>query len=83
MAKIGLMERYEIHVVGHLGVRRVRALGCGELRRLPSGNSAVVFVALDQTALYGLFARLRDAGLVLVSVRRVQLRAGLGRPDPG
>ena len=66
------MERYEIQVVGHLDTRRARALGCEELRRLPSGDSVLVFAALDQTALYGLIARLRDAGLALVSVRRDQ-----------
>ena len=83
MAKIGLMERYEIQVVGHLDMRRVRALGCGELRRLPSGDSVLIFAALDQTALYGLFARLRDAGLALVSVRSVQQpKPGSARPDP-
>ncbi len=66
------MERYEIQVVGHLDVRRVRALGCGELQRLPAGDSLLTFAARDQTALYGLLARLRDAGLALVSVQRVQ-----------
>ena len=71
------MECYEIQVVGHLDMRRVRALGCEELRRLPSGDSVLIFAALDQAALYGLFARLRDAGLALVSVRRVQ------KPKPG
>jgi hypothetical protein len=66
------MERYEIRVVGHLDGRRVRALGCGELRRLPSGESIVIFAALDQAALHGLLARLRDAGLGLASVRRLE-----------
>ena len=77
------MECYEIQVVGHLDTRRARALGCDELRRLPSGNSVLIFAALDPAALYGVFARLRDAGLALVSVRRDhELEAALGRPDP-
>ena len=77
------MERYEIRVAGHLDVRRVRAFGCGELRCLPSGDSVLIFAALDQTALYGLFARLRDAGLALVSVTSVQQpKPGSARPDP-
>ena len=68
------MECYEIQVVGHLDMRRVRALGCAEVRRLSSGDSVLVFAAADPTELYGLLTRLRDAGLVLVSVRRVQKR---------
>ena len=72
--KIRLMECYEIQVGGHLDMRRVRALGCAEFRRLPSGDSVLIFAALDQAALYGLLTRLRDAGLALVSVRRVQKR---------
>lgn len=71
------MKRYEIRVVGHLDKRRARALGCEELRRLPVGDSVVGFAAVDQTALYGLLARLRDAGIALVSVRRIQ------EPKPG
>jgi hypothetical protein len=77
-----LMEHYEIRVVGHLDERRARALGCEELRRLSIGDSVLSFAALDQTALYGVLARLRDAGLALVSVRRTSpSRARLGRPD--
>lgn len=68
------MECYEIQVGGHLDMRRVRALGCAEFRRLPSGDSVLIFAALDQAALYGLLTRLRDAGLALVSVRRAQKR---------
>lgn len=67
-----VMARYEIQVVGHLDVRWVRALGCEELRRLPIGDSVLSFAALDQTALYSVLARLRDAGLVLESVRRIR-----------
>jgi hypothetical protein len=72
-----LMERYEIQIIGHLDARRARALGCEELHRLPAGDSVVVFTAVDQTALYGVLARLRDTGLALVSVRR------LHEPEPG
>ena len=77
-----LMECYEIRVAGHLDRRRVRALDCEELRRLPSGDSVLIFAALDQAALYGLLARLRDAGVALVSVRRVQKPKPGSRPDP-
>ena len=65
------MNRYEIRVAGHLDQRRVRALGCEELRSLPGGTSVLIFRAVDQAALYGLLARLRDAGLELVAAERV------------
>jgi hypothetical protein len=62
------MEHYEIQVVGHVDGRRAQQLGCESLRLLPSGRSALTFVAVDQAALYGLLARLRDAGLELSSL---------------
>ncbi len=71
------MERYEIRVVGQVGVRRAHSLGCEELRLLPDGGSLMVFTAVDQAALYGLLTRLRDAGLGLESVER----APATRPD--
>jgi hypothetical protein len=80
------MERYEIRVVGHLDTRRAHAFGCDGLERLPDGNTVLVVEAPDQAALYGLLARLRDAGLALVSVHRVLvIRAvppGPTKPDP-
>jgi hypothetical protein len=68
------MERYEIEVVGHLDQRRARAMGCEQLRLLPSGGSVLTFAAVDQAALYGLLGRLQDAGLELVAAGRI--------PDP-
>ena len=71
MTNIRAMNRYEIRVAGHLDQRRVRSLGCEELRLLPGGDSLLVFDAVDQAALYGLFGRLRDAGLELSAAERV------------
>ena len=79
------MDRYEIRVAGHLDQRRVRALGCEELRLLPAGTSVLVFRAADQAALYGLLTRFRDAGLELVAAERVLASAASigrgGRPS--
>ena len=72
------MDRYEIRVAGHIDQRRADALGCDELRLLPDGGSQLVFVAVDQAALYGLITRLRDAGIELVAVRRVDMSTELG-----
>lgn len=65
------MNRYTIRVVGHVDVRRARALGCEECHWLPEGDSVLVFASVDQAATYGLLSRLRDAGLELVTVDRV------------
>ncbi|HEY5434863.1 MAG TPA: hypothetical protein VIK13_06495 [Candidatus Limnocylindrales bacterium] len=72
------MDRYEIRVAGHIDQRRADALGCDELRLLPDGGSQLVFVAVDQAALYGLITRLRDAGIELVAVRRVDMSTEMG-----
>jgi hypothetical protein len=65
------MDRYQIRVAGHLDQRRVRSLGCEELRLLPGGDSLLVFAAIDQAAVYGLLTRLRDAGLEFVAAERL------------
>ena len=65
------MNRYEIRVVGHLDARRAAALGAEACRPLPDGDSILVVAAVDQAATYGLLARIRDAGLELVSVARI------------
>jgi len=64
------MNRYEIRVVGHLDARRAHALGCADCRWLAEGESVLVFDAVDQAAIHGLLARVRDAGLELVAVQR-------------
>jgi hypothetical protein len=73
------MNRYEIRVVGHLDARRARTLACEECRWLPDGDSILVVAAIDQAAMYGLLARLRDAALELVDVRRVEPPTGNDR----
>jgi hypothetical protein len=70
------MNRYEIRVVGHLDARHARALGCEECQWLPDGNSILTAATLDQAATYGLLARLRDAGLELITVERITQPAG-------
>jgi len=67
------MDRYEIRVAGHLDQRHTRFLGSDELRLLPGGDSLLLFATVDQAALYGVLARLRDAGLGLIAVERTPI----------
>ncbi len=72
------MNRYEIRVAERLDPRRAHALGCEELRLLQGGGSLLLFAAADQSALYGLLARLRNAGIELVAVHRIVALAEKG-----
>jgi hypothetical protein len=65
------MNRYEITVRGRLDARRARALGADGLRPLADGRTALRFEAIDMSATYGLIARLRDAGLELMSLEPI------------
>ncbi len=78
------MNRYEIRVAGHLDRRRAASLGCEGLQLLPGGESLLMFVAVDQAALYGLLTRLRDAGLGLVAAQRLSeaASADVSAPTP-
>jgi hypothetical protein len=62
------MTRFEIQVAGHVETRWARALGAEACRLLPDGRSVLLVSAVDAAATYGLIARLRDAGLELVSL---------------
>ena len=62
------MNRFEVTVRGRLDARRARALGADGLCPLPGGRTTLRFEAVDSSAVYGLVARLRDAGLELVSL---------------
>lgn len=75
------MTRYEIQVAGHLDQRRARALGAETCRHLPDGRSALQITVVDAAATYGLIARLRDAGLELVSFTPTPWNLGEDRPE--
>ena len=69
--------RYEIRVGGVLDDRWADWFGC---RLVESDGTQTVITGLvaDQPALHGLLAKIRDLGLYLISVRR--LDAGEGGP---
>jgi len=62
---------YEIEVRGGLDRRWSGQLAGMEVILQPNGDTRLAGLVADQAALYGLLSRLRDLGLVLVSVRRV------------
>ena len=75
------MNRFEILVVGHIETRWARALGAEVVRHLPDGRTVLLAAAVDTAATYGLIARLRDAGIELVSINPVPLEPRQEAPD--
>jgi hypothetical protein len=66
-------QRYEIRVEGHLAVDWSDWFEGLAIRREASGE-ATLSGLLDQAALHGILARIRDLGLVLVAVQRIDGR---------
>jgi hypothetical protein len=63
--------RYEISIQGRLDERWESWFDGMTLSTEPAGTTLLSGYVVDQAALHGLLARLRDLGLPLVSVRRV------------
>lgn len=75
------VPQYEIRVHGHLGSRWVTWFDGLTLAAEDDGVTLISGPVVDQAALHGLLAKLRDLGIPLVSL--VQLRAveASGTPD--
>ena len=65
------LQRYEIRVQGHLDARWAGRLNGLTLTRERDGTTTLAGPLVDQAALHGLLARIRDLGLPIVSMRRV------------
>lgn len=74
--------RYQIRVRGHLGAQWKEWFEGLEIRPDESGETLLTGPVADQAALHGLLRRIRDTGLTLVSVERVDPLPG-ERPEPG
>jgi len=62
---------YEIRLQGHLGPEWSEWFGGMRVILLDQGDTILTGPVVDQAALHGLLARVRDLGIPLVSVRRL------------
>jgi len=69
-------QEYEIRVVGHLSANWAARFEGLSIRHEPEGET-VLSGSLDQSALHGVLVRIRDLGLNLISINRVDA----ARPD--
>ena len=68
-------DRYEIMVKGHLDEHWSDWLGGLSITRDAQGNSHLVGFVPDQAALHGILAQIRDLGLTLISLTRIEKEA--------
>ncbi len=64
-------ELYEIRVAGHLSVNWAARFEGLSMRHEPEG-ATLLSGMLDQAALHGVFMKIRDLGLNLISVNRIR-----------
>ena len=62
---------YDIRLQGHLDARWMDRLGVRQLTHESDGTTLLSLVAADQSALHGLLLRIRDLGVPLISVVRI------------
>ena len=65
-------ERYEIRLKGHLGNRWATWFDGMTLTTNSDGTTTLDGIIVDQSALHGLLQKVRDAGMPLVSVTRIE-----------
>jgi hypothetical protein len=70
--------RYEIRIAGRLGERWAAWFDGSTISQEDDGVTVLTGVVPDQAALHGLLQRVRDLGLPLISVQRIDER----RTDP-
>lgn len=63
---------YEFRIRGYLSALRSPWLAQMSITALPNGETLLVGLLEDQAALYGLLSRIRDLGVLLLSVNRLQ-----------
>ena len=68
---------YEIRIKGHLGAQWADWFGDVTITLEDNGETLLTSEVIDQSALHGLLRKVRDLGMPLVSVNRVEH----GQPD--
>jgi hypothetical protein len=63
---------YEIRVKGHLAPDWSDWFGHLALRHYANGETVITGPVRDQAALFGLLIKMRDLGLTLISVNRIE-----------
>ena len=66
-----MIDTYRIHVGGHLDDHWSERLGGLTIQRQDDGTTLLVGPIVDQAALHGVIARIRDLALPLLSINRV------------
>ena len=72
------MEHYEIVIKGRLDQRRFGQFDGLTINTRPDGTTLLAGPVPDQAALHGMLSRIRDLGLPLMSVNRIDPPAGCG-----
>jgi hypothetical protein len=67
-AGLGETSGYQIRTKGHISERWSGWFDGLDIRHEPDGTTLILSPALDQAALHGLLAKVRDLGLSLISV---------------
>ena len=78
----GRPGRYQIRLQGHLGPRWAAWFDGMTLTRQGDGTTVLDGPVIDQAALYGLLAKLRDLGLPLLSLTRIGAAAEVEPTQP-
>ena len=63
---------YQIRLEGHLGLQWTDWFEAQSITLQDDGNTLLTGLELDQAALYGLLRKVRDVGLPLISVKRIE-----------
>jgi hypothetical protein len=63
---------YQIVVKGHLDAKWSEWFNDMTIQNMPDGDAVLSGIVVDQAALHGLLIKIRDLGLVLISVRSLE-----------